>query len=133
MFIESIDHSTPRTIGDNEIQEQEYDQKINYKLEVRKSHLLQQFLRFQVENTQKSIVKLKKKISDDEVIIELTCQYIILSLLLYLYICSNLILLGNKQTNLKKKFNYKTIQMFNLHSHLFLKSSLKIALKIETF
>ncbi|CAD8188219.1 unnamed protein product [Paramecium pentaurelia] len=68
MFIESIDHSTPRTIGDNEIQEQEYDQKINYKLEVRKSHLLQQFLRYQVENTQKSIVKLKKKISDDEVI-----------------------------------------------------------------
>ncbi|CAD8199563.1 unnamed protein product [Paramecium pentaurelia] len=67
MFIESIDHSTPRTIQENEISEPEYDQKINYKLEVRKSHLLLQFLRFQVENTQKSIAKLEKKLSNDEV------------------------------------------------------------------
>ncbi|CAD8184763.1 unnamed protein product [Paramecium octaurelia] len=65
MFIESIDHSTPRTIQENE--KPEYDEKINYKLEVRKAHLLQQFLRFQVENTQKSIAKLEKKLSNDEV------------------------------------------------------------------
>ncbi|CAD8108774.1 unnamed protein product [Paramecium sonneborni] len=65
MFIESVDHSTPRTIGDHE--KPEFNIKINYKLEVRKCHLLQQFLRYQVENTQKSIVKLGKKLSNDEV------------------------------------------------------------------
>ncbi|CAD8164814.1 unnamed protein product [Paramecium octaurelia] len=132
MFIESIDHSTPKTIGENDITKPEFDSKVNYKLEVRKSHLLKQFLRQEVENTQKSIVKLKKTISEDEVIIEHTCQYITICSL-YQYICSNLILLGNQQTNLKKKFNYKTFQMYQLHSYLLLKTSSKIALKIEAF
>ncbi|CAK84511.1 unnamed protein product (macronuclear) [Paramecium tetraurelia] len=62
MFIESIDHSTPRTIGENDITKPEFDSKINYKLEVRKSHLLKQFLRYQVENTQKSIMRQQQNI-----------------------------------------------------------------------
>ncbi|CAD8101858.1 unnamed protein product [Paramecium sonneborni] len=67
MLIESVDHSTPKTIEDCEISEPQFDKKVIYKLEVRKSHLLQQFLKYQVENTQKSIVNLRKIISSDEV------------------------------------------------------------------
>ncbi|CAK95202.1 unnamed protein product (macronuclear) [Paramecium tetraurelia] len=132
MFIESIDHSTPRTIQENEISEPEYDQKVNYKLEVRKAHLLQQFLRFQVENTQRSIAKLEKKLSNDEVIVELICFYLTICSLLYIFVLIQFYQVKNKRISRKNSIT-KPFKCSNCTHTYSSKAALKQHLKLKHY
>ncbi|CAD8079409.1 unnamed protein product [Paramecium primaurelia] len=66
MLMDSMDQSSHKTKDDSE--QPKYNLKMNYKLEVRKQHLLAQFLQAKLDDTHRCIVKLQKQVSNNEVL-----------------------------------------------------------------
>ncbi|CAD8120581.1 unnamed protein product [Paramecium sonneborni] len=61
-----MDQSTRKTRDENE--QPKYNFKMNYMHEIRKQHLLSQFLKGQLDNTHRQIVSLSQQVQNNEVL-----------------------------------------------------------------